>query len=157
MRQSGRLIFLGAVMLLLSACSALTERRDAPADIGEAQGEVVQPDRSGRTPPAAPSERSASETPAPDAPVREEPAAMPAHEALAAEARAARAAGDHGRAIALLERAQRIEPGNGALYLELARSHRAAGNDAQARATAERGLLYCRGSDCRALQGLISP
>ena len=54
---------------------------------------------------------------------------------------------------ALLERAQRIDPGSADIYLALAETHQARGDLSQARATAERGLLYCNGaSQCGALR-----
>jgi thioredoxin-like negative regulator of GroEL len=51
--------------------------------------------------------------------------------------------GDYEEALALLERAQRIEPNSAEVYLHMARTHLARGDIAQASATAERGLLYC--------------
>jgi Flp pilus assembly protein TadD len=93
------------------------------------------------TPPAPP--------PAPSPPVS-------AHEGLLQRAAEARSAGDYEAALALLERAQRIDPDDARVYLGLARTHRAAGDRAMARASAERGLLYCRAdSDCEALRALV--
>ena len=61
--------------------------------------------------------------------------------------------GDYEQSLALLERAQRIDPDNAQIYLGMARTHRARGDSAQARATAERGLLYCEGkAECDALR-----
>lgn len=65
----------------------------------------------------------------------------------------ARSAGDYEEALSLLERAQRIDPASADIYLELAQTHHYRGDDAQARATAERGLLYCRDEiQCAALR-----
>ena len=65
----------------------------------------------------------------------------------------ARDAGDYEQALALLERAQRIDPDSAEIYLALAQTHRARGDLSQARATAERGLLYCGTSSlCDALR-----
>ena len=65
----------------------------------------------------------------------------------------ARDAGEYEQALALLERAQRIDPGSADIYLALAETHQARGDLSQARATAERGLLYCNGaSQCGALR-----
>ena len=76
-----------------------------------------------------------------------------AHSALLDKANAARDQGDYDQSLAYLERAQRIDPDNAAIYLELAQTHAAAGNSTQAQATAERGLLYCSGSQqCDALR-----
>jgi Tfp pilus assembly protein PilF len=58
----------------------------------------------------------------------------------------ARSRGEYQQALALLERAQRIEPGSARVYLDLARTHQSRGDSRQARATAERGLLYCSSS-----------
>lgn len=122
----GRLSAL-ALVVLLGACTAGPERRE-PAPV------------------AAPPRPSTPETPtaAPDDAVA----------GLLAEARAARAAGALERALALLERAQRLAPARAAVYLQLARTHAAAGDRSQARAFAERGLLYCRGDACRPLARL---
>ncbi|MEP4149584.1 MAG: tetratricopeptide repeat protein [Halioglobus sp.] len=76
-----------------------------------------------------------------------------AHSGLLAKASTAREQGDYDQSLAYLERAQRIDPDNAEIYLGLAQTHAAAGNGAQAQATAERGLLYCSGSrQCDALR-----
>jgi tetratricopeptide (TPR) repeat protein len=76
-----------------------------------------------------------------------------AHSSLVTKAAEARSRGDYNQALAYLERAQRIDPDNAEIYLALAQTHDAAGNGSQARATAERGLLYCNGSrQCDALR-----
>jgi tetratricopeptide (TPR) repeat protein len=68
----------------------------------------------------------------------------------------ATARGDYERALALLERAQRIDPESAEIYLQLARTHQARGNAAQARAMAERGMLFCRGpTECDALRAYL--
>ena len=72
---------------------------------------------------------------------------------LLAKADTARERGEYDQALAYLERAQRIDPDNAEIYLGLAQTHAAAGNMIQARATAERGLLYCSGGNqCDALR-----
>jgi Flp pilus assembly protein TadD len=72
---------------------------------------------------------------------------------LLAKAEQATGRGDYEEALALLERAQRIDPDSAEVYLGLARTHAARGDAAQARATAERGLLYCSSaSQCEALR-----
>mgnify|MGYP001550680365 FL=1 len=98
-------------------------------------------------------------TTAPPPPVPEQPAppardpnASNAYGGLVDKAAAARSRGDYEQALALLERAQRIDPDSGEIYLELARTYAAKGDDASARATAERGLLYCRDDDCAQLK-----
>ncbi len=78
-----------------------------------------------------------------------------AHRELMARADRAAAGGDFEQALALLERAQRIDPDDADVYLRLARTHGAAGNSSMAKASAERGLLYCRGAgQCQALRDL---
>ena len=98
-------------------------------------------------------------TTAPPPPVPEQPAppardpnASNAYGGLVDKATAARSRGDYEQALALLERAQRIDPDSGEIYLELARTYAAKGDDASARATAERGLLYCRDDECAQLK-----
>ena len=82
--------------------------------------------------------------------------ATAANNTLLARAEAASAEGDYDRALAYLERAQRIDPDVAGVYLALAQTHAAAGNASQARAVAERGLLYCQGSvQCDSLRGLM--
>ncbi|PLW68237.1 hypothetical protein C0039_13715 [Pseudohalioglobus lutimaris] len=83
------------------------------------------------------------------------PAPSGAHAGLLAKADDARERGDYDQALAYLERALRIDPDNAEIYLGLAQTHAASGNDSQARATAERGLLYCNGhGQCDALRSL---
>lgn len=61
--------------------------------------------------------------------------------------------GDYEQALALLERAQRIDPDSGEIYLSLARTYTAKGDVPMASAVAERGLLYCSGAaQCGALR-----
>jgi len=82
-----------------------------------------------------------------------EPSASAAYRPLLDKAGQATARGDYEQALALLERAQRIDPDSAEIYLGMAKTHRARGDMAQARATAERGLLYCNGSvECDALR-----
>lgn len=92
---------------------------------------------------------------APQPPPAVEPNAVHAYGGLLGKARTASAGGDYDGAIALLERAQRIDPDSAEIYLELARTYTAQGRTDQARATASRGTLYCRTeSECRALRAL---
>lgn len=95
-------------------------------------------------------------TPPPPAPEAAPDTATAANNTLLSRAEAASAEGDYDRALAYLERAQRIDPDDAGVYLALAQTHAAAGNAAQARAVAERGLLYCQGSvQCDALRRLM--
>lgn len=82
--------------------------------------------------------------------------ATAANNSLLARAEQASAQGDYDRALAYLERAQRIDPDDAGVYLALARTHAASGNSAQARAVAERGLLYCDQRQlCEALKSYV--
>jgi tetratricopeptide (TPR) repeat protein len=84
-----------------------------------------------------------------------QPSTSGAWQPLLKKAQQSAARGDYEQALALLERAQRIEPAAGAIYLEQAQVHKARGDMAQARSTAERGLLYCNSAEqCDALRGL---
>ena len=60
-----------------------------------------------------------------------------------------------GGASQLLLRAQRIDPRNGAVYLEMARLYATTGATEEARSIAERGLLYCTGSTCEELREVL--
>ncbi len=94
-----------------------------------------------------PVEEATDPAPQPPAPRPEPPppeSATSANNALLARAEEARSAGDYDRAQAYLERAQRIDPDDAGVYLALAQTHAAAGNSSQAKAVAERGLLYCQ-------------
>lgn len=84
-----------------------------------------------------------------------EPNVVRAYSALVAKAEAATERGDYDQALALLERAQRIDPDSAEIYLHLARTYARQGQMAQSRATASRGTLYCREeSECDALHAL---
>ena len=101
--------------------------------------------------PPAPVETSQPEpaapgpAPAPEAPPARDPGVAAAYKPLLEKAETAAARGDYEQALTLLERAQRIAPNNAEVYLAMARTHASSGDPARARATAERGLLYCRG------------
>lgn len=132
-RQPLRSACLG-LMLFQAGCASYSPPQ------GDGGAEVREPPPTVVTEPASP-------------PPAAQPPQVSAHRALLDKARLATESGDYETALALLERAQRIEPDNAEIYLELARTHRARGDLSMARATAERGLLYCRGrSVCDALR-----
>jgi tetratricopeptide (TPR) repeat protein len=121
------------LVLLLEACSGGQTRRESPAPAADQ---------------SAPAGVTSAQPPAqPRAP------AVTAHRELLEQADTALARGDYETALALLDRAQRIDPDNGLIYLRLSRAYRASGDDRQARSTAERGMLYCDSpSQCDALR-----
>jgi tetratricopeptide (TPR) repeat protein len=82
--------------------------------------------------------------------------ASAAWQPLLAKAEQATERGDFEQALALLERAQRIDPDSAEVYLSIAEMQRAKGDAAQARAAAERGLLYCSSAAiCDALRAFV--
>jgi tetratricopeptide (TPR) repeat protein len=115
---------------------------------------------SGEAPPVKPVEKPAEPAIVTPPPVKyETPPRAATHSASAAWqpllAKAGEAAdrGDYEQALALLERAQRIDPDSAEVYLGMAKTHLAKGDTAQARTTAERGLLYCSSTSvCDALR-----
>jgi Tfp pilus assembly protein PilF len=117
------------MLALLAACSTYTQpgSESVPAE--------KPPVRAVEKPPAP----SVYETP----PRAATHSAVAAWRPLLASAEQARERGDYEQALALLERAQRIDPDSAEVYLGMAEMHRAKGDAAQARAAAERGLLYC--------------
>src|SRR5690606_5050918 len=111
-----RSLLLGLV-LVLAGCSVYTmpggER--APVETRPAPGHVITEPREPASPPPAPV------PPAPD------PGVTPAAAGLLDKAQAASAQGDYEQALALLERAQRIDPNSAQVYLQLARVYAAQG------------------------------
>ncbi len=127
-------------LLFLSACSGLVQTGGEPAPVED------RPDGSIAAPPPPTEPPPVTHKPA-------SPSASSAWKPLLAEADQCAGRGDYERALALLERAQRIDPDSAEVYLGMARTHSARGDDAQARAVAERGLLYCStASQCEALR-----
>lgn len=140
-----------AVAALLSACTAFPERDSVPRD--DAPRAPVEDDTSERT---SASDDGAIETAVYTPPEREpEPlqrdyprhaaaASGPAVTSLHQQAMRNADNGDHASAIALLERALRIEPRNAFVWTGLAEQHQAAGNHAQAENTASRANGFAR-------------
>jgi len=116
----------------------------------------------GEAPPVKPVEKPAEPIIVTPPPVKyETPPRAATHSAsaawqpLLAKAEQAVERGDYEQALALLERAQRIDPDSAEVYLGMAETHLAKGDAAQARATAERGLMYCSSAAiCDALRAL---
>lgn len=137
--------------LALTGCSIYTlpgserapiETRPAPGETLPDAPEPVVP------PPAVPL------PPAPQ-PAATDPGVTSAAAGLLDRARTASAQGDYEQALALLERAQRIDPNSAEIYLQLARVYAAQGQADKARDMASRGTLYCRDErECSALRAL---
>lgn len=126
------------LVLLMAGCSTLDRSGSEPAPVET---------------PSEPTTVAPPPTSTQPAPRPREPATSAAYRPLLQKAEQAAARGDYEQALALLERAQRIDPDNAEIYLNMAKTHQAKGDLAQARATAERGMLYCSGSSqCNALR-----
>jgi tetratricopeptide (TPR) repeat protein len=124
---------------LLAACSTTTQPGGQPAPVVKPQEPVI----------VAPPPATVYETP----PRPATHSASAAWQPLLAKAELASERGDYEQALALLERAQRIDPDSAEVYLGIARTQLAKGDIGQARAMAERGLLYCSSdSVCSALR-----
>jgi tetratricopeptide (TPR) repeat protein len=123
------------LLLVMTGCSTYSLPESAPAPAPQPSAPAPQP-------------------PAPPKPPRPpQPPTTSAWKPLVEKAQQARARGDYEQALALLERAQRIDPESAEIYLQLAQTHKARGDISQARATAERGLLFCSGEAvCDALR-----
>lgn len=139
---TSRSLLLATLLLALHGCTLLPEGRDAPAPVETRDGRPPAPDA---PQPAPPAERAPAE-----------PNAVQAYGPLLARAETATRAGDYDQALGLLERAQRIDPDSAEVYLHLARTYASQGRQDRARATAERGLLYCRSQrECDALREFL--
>lgn len=126
------------LVLVMSGCSIYSQSGGEPAPV--------------ETPPGQPAVTPPATTPQPVSKPRA-PSSNKAWQPLVDKAGQASARGDYEQALGLLERAQRIDPDSAEIYLQMAKTHKARGDSAQARATAERGMLYCSGnSQCEALR-----
>lgn len=124
-----------ALALVLAGCSGFGVSESSPA----------------KAPPAPTSAPTVTPPQPPARPPR--PSTASAWRPLVDKAERAAGRGDYEQALALLERALRIDPESGEIYLQLARTHLARGDGAQARAAAERGMLFCSGTaQCDALR-----
>jgi len=140
----------GLIVLVttVAGCSVYSVPGRQPAPV------ETRPDPTVVTPSSPPSVPPSPSEPVPQPP---EPNASNAYGSLVLKAGQASAGGDYERALALLERAQRIDPDSAEVYLALAQTYAAKGDMSQARATAERGMLYCRSdAECRQLRALLN-
>ena len=137
MRSTVVLPALAVCIALLGGCSIYSAPGTKPAPVEKAPDPAVKP------PATTPQTRTPATTPPPSA----------AYQPLLDKAAQARSRGDYEESLALLQRAQRIDPDSAQIYLAMAATHQARGDTSQARAVAERGLLYCNGSrECDALR-----
>jgi len=128
---------LAVCIALLGGCSIYSAPGTKPAPVEKAPDPAVKP------PATTPQTRTPATTPPPSA----------AYQPLLDKAAQARSRGDYEESLALLQRAQRIDPDSAQIYLAMAATHQARGDTSQARAVAERGLLYCNGTrECDALR-----
>jgi hypothetical protein len=130
-----RLVLIGSIAAGLAACAVPPERPEAVYESAPAKPE--------QTPAAVP-------------PAEVDVGVRQASDGLLLEARRARADGALDRAQAALQRAQRIDPANAAVYLELAELYSQRGQHGESRSVAERGLLYCTGRECDTLRKLAA-
>ena len=132
-----------SAVLFLSACGTIGQSPDSgPAPIEE-------PDYTDLTKPET--------TVTPSQPITPSQPVISAAQSLMNKADTATSTRDYEQAIALLERAQRIDPDNGEIYLALAETYKAKGDEAMASAAAERGMLYCSGTrQCSALRAFVN-
>lgn len=114
-----------ALVLVLQSCAAPIERVAARPS-GQSSVERVDPGSAGVVEPGLTSP-GAARVPA-------------AAERLQAQAAVAYENGDFARALALLERAQRIAPHDGSIYLDMSAAHRAEGREALACQFVRKGL-----------------
>jgi tetratricopeptide (TPR) repeat protein len=123
------------MMLLLGACGTLPDSDTAPVE----KRPVSAPVTSAPTPTR------------PSSPQR--PPINSVTQSLMDKAGVESDAGNYEQALALLERALRIAPDGGEIYLALAQTYSLKGDTAMANATARRGMLYCSGrAQCDALR-----
>lgn len=139
--------------LLLSGCAAFPEREpaprpgdDAPSDTTEAGDQEADTQDDGietaaYTPPSSEPESLQKDYPRDAAEV-----SGPAVTSLYAQARQSASGDDHASAIALLERALRIEPRNAFVWTALAEQHLAADHYGQAENSAARANGFARGN-----------
>ena len=131
-----------SAMLFLAGCGTTGQGPDSsPVPIEK------DPDYTDVSKPATPTQ--------PTTPTK--PTVSGAAQSLMSKAQAASSQGDYDQAIALLERAQRIDSDSGEIYLALAETYKAKGDLQMASAAAERGMLYCSGNaQCGALRALVN-
>lgn len=140
-----------ALLAFVSGCSIYSVPGSEPAPV-ESRPQYT---------PVTPESTIPATSPIPTAPQTMPPVSDPnssdAYQGLLNKADTASRRGDYEQALALLERAQRIDPDSGEIYLGLAKTYRDKGDENLAAATAERGLLYCESkAQCEALRRYLN-
>jgi Tfp pilus assembly protein PilF len=138
---AARVLRLSAVALVLAGCALsgpplAPPGGAAPSGAGSAQPVPVPGEPAAPVPPPAPP---------PYTPPPKQFRLGPATSALVAQAHRQAAGGDYGAATATLERAQRIEPDNPLVWIELGRLQLSASNPTQADAMARKALSLATG------------
>lgn len=136
---------LSVLFFSLYSCALPLEQPIQTAPVGSVQA-ASEPDLS-------PDEGAIGQTD--DVPI---PKPVAAAERLQAQAASAYEAGDFSRALALLERAQRMAPRDGSIYLDMATAHRAGGRTNLACQFARKGLsVPVTGEVADALEAQLDP
>jgi tetratricopeptide (TPR) repeat protein len=137
--MSLRILFLLTAAAALAACAGPPYQPSPPPGEPIPQPGTPQPESptSEEPPPEAP--------PPPPAPPPKQFRLSAASSALVTQARSLADKGEYPAAIATLERAQRIEPENPLLWIELGRVHQAEGNSAQADSMGRKALALATG------------
>ena len=152
-----RCLVLAGVMLIASGCAPFADPQDRPRDpAGTATaGQGPEVDDSAATEAPAPPDdgiETAAYTPPEPEPLEQRyprsagEVSGPAVSSLYRQAQSEADAGRHASAIAVLERAQRIEPRNAFVWSRLAEAQLAAGDAGQAENTALRANSFARGN-----------
>ncbi|MFV0476865.1 MAG: tetratricopeptide repeat protein [Parahaliea sp.] len=147
-----RTLFLLVWLAVLAGCSVYSVPGSKPAPVEDRTEKSSDETRTTVEPRATPETTSPTY---PQQTLPPDPNASNAYGGLLVRAEQAAQGGDYEQALALLERAQRIDPDSAEVYLALAQTYAAKGDNSRARATAERGMLYCRSdSECNKLRQL---
>jgi tetratricopeptide (TPR) repeat protein len=132
------------LLIVLTAAAALAACAGPPYQPAPTPREPI-PQPGTPQPEGPPGEEPVPETPPPPAPPPKQFRLSAASSALVTQARNLADKGEYPAAIATLERAQRIEPENPLLWIELGRVHQAEGNSAQADSMGRKALALATG------------
>ena len=141
-----RSLGIAMIVLLVAACTTTTGPPAPHPSLPPRQvPSAPPPTYPAPPPPASHPPPAPAPTPAPSTPVVPAPHADPSVTvALREQSVAAEMNGDHDRAVALIERALRIEPNNPQLWIDLAHLHLDEGDKAGAEQFARKALLFTK-------------